>query len=177
MKIKSGIIMALVMALLLTAGCALAEQSGACGDNLTWRLDDAGLLTISGSGDMDNYVYVQDPAPWYDSRAEILSVTVNEGVTSIGDAAFMECSNLMSVTLPSGVRSIGDCAFDACSSLESVTLPSGVKSIGMYAFYECSKLTSVTLPDSVTSIGQAAFYGCSSLESVTIPQGVTAIDA
>ncbi|MGN1019213.1 MAG: leucine-rich repeat domain-containing protein [Aristaeellaceae bacterium] len=177
MKMKSGIIMTLVMALLLTAGCALAEQSGTCGDNLTWRLDDAGTLTISGSGDMDNYVYIQDPAPWHDRCAEILSVTVEEGVTSIGDAAFMECSSLVSATLPSGVRSIGDNAFDGCSGLESVTLPSGLESIGAYAFYECSQLTDMTLPDSVTSIGMWAFYGCSSLESVTIPQGMTAIDA
>ena len=53
-------------ALPLTAFAEAAEPvptSGTCGENLTWTLDDAGTLTISGKGDMKNY-YKDDPSPW-----------------------------------------------------------------------------------------------------------------
>ena len=96
-------------------------------------------------------------------------------VTSIGDAAFSDCSGLTSVTIPNSVTSIGERAFGSCSSLTSVTIPNSVTSIGDYAFYLCRGLTSVTIPNSVTSIADYAFWGCSGLTSVTIPNSVTSI--
>ena len=79
------------------------------------------------------------------------------------------------VTIPDGVTSIGDYAFYDCSSLTSVTIPNSVTNIGASAFSGCRGLTSVTIPDSVTSIGSNAFFGCNSLKSVTIGSGVTDI--
>ncbi len=107
--------------------------------------------------------------------SSLTSVTIPEGVTSIGGSAFSGCSSLTSVTIPDGVTSIGGSAFSGCSSLTSVTIPDGVTSIENSAFWGCSSLTSVTIPDGVTSIGRSAFFGCSSLTSVTIPDGVTSI--
>ena len=148
---------------------------GAQGDNLTWVLTDDGTLTISGSGGMEDYASFST-APWYyDLRTKILSVVVEDGVTSIGDYAFYYCKSLTSVTIPEGVTSIGINAFFVCSSLTSVTIPEGVTSIGSSAFDGCSSLTSVTIPEGVTSIGSSAFDGCSSLTSVVIPEGVTSI--
>jgi hypothetical protein len=72
-------------------------------------------------------------------------VTVPEGVTSIGDAAFWGCSSLTSVTIPEGVTSIGGLAFNGCSSLTSVTIPAGVTSIGNWAFRDCSRLQQLLL--------------------------------
>ena len=108
---------------------------------------------------------------------DIVIPDIYEGlpVTSIGDRAFRECTNLTSVTIPDSVTSIGDRAFSYCTSLTSVTIPDSVTSIGDWAFYNCRSLTSVTIPDSVTSIGYEAFYYCSSLTSVTIPDSVTSI--
>ncbi|MCR5664988.1 MAG: leucine-rich repeat protein [Oscillospiraceae bacterium] len=143
---------------------------GACGDNLTWKLDDSGTLTISGSGPMD-----VDPVPWHDYRAAISTVVINSGVTTIGDDAFAGCRNLTSVTIPNSVTSIGDYTFYICSSLTSVTIPNSVTSIGNYTFYNCGSLTSVTIPNSVTSIGDYTFCYCSSLTSVTIPSSVKEI--
>ena len=108
----------------------------------------------------------------YDS---IVNVTINEGVTSIGDYAFSYCSGLTSVTIPNSVTSIGEGAFYGCRCLTSVTIPSGVTSIGSYAFYDCGRLTSVTIPSGVTSIGQWSFGDCYDLTSVTIPSGMTSI--
>ena len=96
-------------------------------------------------------------------------------VTTIGYAAFLECSGLTSITIPNSVTSIGDYAFSSCSGLTSVTIPNSVRTIGSYAFEGCSGLTSVTIPNSVTSIGQSAFSNCSGLKSVTIPNSVTSI--
>ena len=93
-------------------------------------------------------------------------------VTSIGDCAFYECSDLTSVTIPNSVTSIGESAFNECSGLISVSVPNSVMSIGNYAFAGCKGLTSVTIPNSVMSIGDAAFFFCSGLTSVTIPNSV-----
>ena len=149
------------------------DITGTCGDNLTWTLDSEGTLTISGTGamtDWESYSLV----PWGSNADMIKTVSIENGVTSIGKYAFDYCSNLTSVTIPNSVTSIGDYAFRSCG-LTSITIPNSVKSIGDYAFDSCSSLTSVTIPNSVTSIGASAFYSCSNLESVTIPNSVTSI--
>ena len=151
------------------------EETGQCGDNVTWSFNSStGALTISGTGAMTDYSY--GGSPFYNS-SEIKSVTINSGVTSIGDSEFLYCTVLTSVTIPDSVTSIGEWAFYGCTSLMSVTIPNSVTSIGNYAFGHCFALTSVTIPDSVTSIGSYAFSWCGSLTSVTILDSVTSIGA
>ena len=147
---------------------------GASGSNLMWVLEKVGsdtVLTISGSGAMAGY----GDKPWLDYLSVIKTVVIGDNVTSIGGAAFRNCSRLTSVTIPNSVTSIGDDAFAYCSRLTSVTIPNSVTSIGGAAFYNCSSLSSVTIGNSVTSIGDRAFGGCSSLSSVTIGNSVTSI--
>lgn len=134
--------------------------SGACGDNLTFVLDD-GTLTISGTGDMWRFgtgLWENDrePAPWMERAGDIQSVIISEGVTSIGLAAFWNCPNLTRVVIPYGVRVIGNGAFQDCVSLEEVVLPEGLALINAYAFYNCPSLKSVTVPNSVSYIGPCA---------------------
>ncbi len=76
-------------------------------------------------------------------------------------------TEMTSIVIPDGVTSIGDNAFYNCSSLTSVTIGDGVTSISYQAFIGCSSLTSITIPDSVTSISNSAFSGCSSLTDIT----------
>ena len=168
-------IFTLLFAIVASIGIMRAEiYTGTCGENLTYTFDtESGVLTISGSGEMNNYDGYGS-SPWY-SFQYIASVVISNGVTSIGDYAFYYCSSLTSITIPSSVTSIGSSAFSGCSSLTSVTIPNSVTGIGEYAFSGCSSLTSVTIPNSVTSIGNSAFEGCSSLTSVTIPNSVTSI--
>ena len=99
--------------------------------------------------------------------SKMVSITIPDSVTSIGDSAFERCFSLTSITIPNSVTSIEGGAFSYCSGLTSVTIPDSVTSIGNAAFSYCSGLTSVTIPDSVTSIGSAAFENCSSLNEIT----------
>ena len=155
------------LGLVNTAYAAETVDSGTCGDNVTWRLSDDGVLTISGTGAMADYDPWND-APWYDYdfRSQVKTVIMENGVTSIGAYAFKDCTSLTSVTIPGSVTSIGEYAFYYCEALTSVTIPNSVTSIGTFALKDCTSLTSVTIPDSVTSIGSSAFYGCSSLTDV-----------
>ena len=146
---------------------------GSCGENLTWELDDDGVLTISGTGSMTDFEAYN--APWYRHRTLIETAVIQHGVTSIGEYAFYECSSLTRVTIPNSVTSIREGSFNRCSSLTGVTIPNGVTSIEKGAFIFCSTLAHVTIPDSLTSIGEYTFYECSSLTSVTIPNSVTQI--
>ena len=106
---------------------------------------------------------------------EIKDMIIPNGVTSIGNMAFLKCTSLTSVTIPNSVTSIGSSAFEECSALTSVTIPNSVTSIEMGVFYGCKGLTSVDIPNSVTSIGISAFGMCSNLTSVTIGSGVNNI--
>ena len=143
--------------------------------NLTWKLYEDGTLTISGTGAMKDYNADDNLSPAY-NNSDVKKIVIEDGVTSIGDAAFYGCSSLTSITIPDGVTSIGESAFSDCSSLTSITIPDSVTSIGNNAFDSCSSLTSITIPDGVTSIEGSAFYNCSGLTSITIPDGVTSIE-
>lgn len=147
--------------------------TGTCGTNLTWSLDTVvGVLTITGSGTMDNWNYAG--TPWFQYQSYIKEIYIRDGVTSIGNYAFQYCSSLTSVSIPSTIETIGSAAFNACYSLTSVTIPYGVTSIGESAFGVCHKLSSVTIPNSVRIIGANAFDGCA-LTSVSIPNSVDSI--
>ena len=111
----------------------------------------------------------------YLNDQEITDLVIPEGVTSIGQLAFLSCSGLTSVTIPNSVTSIGGGAFDGCSGLTSITIPNSVTSIGEGAFGYCHGLTSVTIPNSVTSIGEKVFFDCFSLTSVDIGSRVRTI--
>ena len=105
----------------------------------------------------------------------LTSVEIPNSVTSIGDSAFSGCKGLKNVTVGNRVTSIGGSAFSGCSGLTSVEIPNSITSIGGSAFSGCSGLTSIEIPSSVTSIGHSAFYGCKGLTSIEIPSSVTSI--
>ena len=141
---------------------------GAQGDNLIWTLTTGGILTISGKGDMKDFP--NGNTPWRKYKKDILILL--EGVTSIGEKAFSDCTGFTSLGIPKGVTRIGEKAFSGCSRLYYVVIPGSVTSIGYGAFHNCSGLIFMIIPEGVESIEERAFYECSSLLAITIPQSV-----
>lgn len=92
------------------------SSSGKCGDNVNWRLDSTGILTISGTGAMAEYKN-ETEVPWYGQRETLKSVTIKEGVTGIGTNTFKGCTNLTEITIPESVVNIGKDAFAYCSKV------------------------------------------------------------
>lgn len=169
----------LLLFVLILLPMVASAVHGSCGANVTYTyIEGTNTLTISGSGDMSNYNgYYPSLPPWTNIRSKITKLIIDNGVTSIGNYAFLDCSSLTSVTIPNSVTSIGNYAFRDCSGLTSITIPNSVTSIGYGAFRYCSGLISITLPNSLTNIYNSAFEGCSSLTSVTIPTSITKINA
>lgn len=104
-----------------------------------------------------------------------VSITLPEGLMTIGDNAFRGCSSLTNINLPESLTSIGNYAFYGCPNLTIMTIPEGLTSIGNYGFCGCSVPTSITIPESLTDIGDFAFSSCTNLNSITLPEGVTSI--
>ena len=151
-------------------------KRGECGDNVTYTLDENGILIISGYGAMQDFMLDFErgfyTVPWWDNRKMISRVEIQNGVTSIGEGAFFGCLKLASISMPSSLTSIGREAICGCKGLTSISIPDGVTFIGGLAFQYCTGLTRVFIPDSVTHIGIGAFDGCTELTCVSVPAKV-----
>ena len=175
--------------------------SGTCGRDLTWTLED-GTLTVSGTGEMDDYKMVTEDlyvtgttAPW--GELLIDTVIIEEGVTSVGDYAFADRDEVKQVSLPEtltylgtnafascsitelalpdSISTIGSNVFEGCYHLQKVKLPAGLRCIPFGMFQNCSSLRDITLPESVGTLEEHAFGGCTSLEELRIPAALTDI--
>lgn len=122
----------------------------------------------------------------YKFNRKIRSVTIPEGVTSIGGHAFEECFDLENVTIPQSVTSIGSVAFLGCCNLTTLSLGENTETIGGGAFFRCSGLSNITIPKKVKEIksgysGTPSFYGtfqyCSSLKYIILPAGLEYFNA
>ena len=138
-----------------------AAGSGSCGSNVKWSLSNKGVLTISGTGAMTNYDSAES-VPWYKDRASIVSVTMSDGITSIGNYVFSGCSSAKDFKLSKDVKSIGFSAFDGCSSVKDISVPLKVTKIERWAFRNCTSLETVSIPECVSAFYDA-FDGCTSL--------------
>ena len=141
--------------------------------DITWNLDDNGVLTISGSTAMaitNNEAIV----PWHTSRNLIKEVIIQDGVKSIGRYAFANCKNLTKVSIPSSVTEIGQAAFANDILLTSITIPSTVKTIESRAFSNTG-CTEIVFPDSVTTLEGAVLADSPLLQKVVLPEGVTTL--
>lgn len=125
---------------------------------------------------VDGGLYSKDKTTLYaypNKRYE--NVVIPEGVTTIMDGAFWECSNIKSITVPESVTTLKPFCFYSCENLTSINLPQNITTVPQGAFYYCESLENVVVPDKVTNIGQTAFADCDNLKSVKLGEGVTAI--
>lgn len=137
---------------------------------LTWTLTEDGVLTITGEGPMPDYRDggTSETPPWYPHVNRISSLTIGEGVTRIGDYAFMLCSFVTKVVIPESVTSMGDWAFISCTGLQEAYIGDGVTEIAAKAFAECTALKTVVIGKSIQRIGDQAFNTRSSWDQMTL---------
>lgn len=114
-KLLKYVIITSLMALLFMLPLTAHAASGTCGEVMSWTLDDAGTLTISGVGDMTDYT--EGTAPW---GTNITEVIIKGDVTSIGDYAFYNCDKLTTAMISNKVTIIGVAAFKGCTSLSTL---------------------------------------------------------
>ncbi|MBQ3195168.1 MAG: leucine-rich repeat protein [Clostridia bacterium] len=151
------------------------ESSEDLEESINYSFDEAtGTLAVTGNGAMADYTSASQ-TPWYSYQSSITKVVIEEGVTSVGDYAFSDCTALTSVSLPQSLTRIGNYAFYFCNNLADIAIPAAVEYIGDFAFYSCAKLASVVMPEGLTYIGISAFEYCITLATVTVPQSLTAI--
>ena len=171
----------LVLAMLLSmapisAFAASVEASGkfgASGSNLTWSLDSDGVLTISGSGAMEDFANASK-VPWYSKRTKVKTVVIESGVTNIGKDAFTGIYSLVNATISDTVTSIGNRAFSNSGLTNFEFSDAGnLKTIGNSAF-NSTQIKNMVIPDGVTTLGSYVF-GYGPIKSVTIPASVTSV--
>ena len=171
-------------------------NSGVCGDDLYWELEDNGNLNITGTGTMFTWNSSSD-VPWNEFRYSIKSVSLSDDTTSIGNYAFTSCVHLSEISFPRQLTYIGNSAFQntdlikiylpnnlteisrnafkSCMSLETVSIANSVKTIGDSAFEGCTKLKTISFSTNMTSIGDYAFSECFGLENIELPKKLTKI--
>lgn len=141
--------------------------TGTCGDDVSWTLDNSGVLTFTGTGSMGT------ERTWYDYRNQIYAVVIGEGITDICDYAFARM-NVTSVSIPETVTVIGAGAFIE-TALTSVNLSASVTDIGYGAFSNCTALSAITVAQGnpVYHSENGLLYQGNTL--IRVPAGITAV--
>ena len=195
-----GLVCLLALCVLLPLRAEAAAYTGSCGTNAVWKLDTAtGVLTVSGTGAMNDYTY--STRFWKDYSSYVKKIVVEEGITRIGNSAFNSCA-ATSVSLPSTLKTIGDLAFYQCKATV-LNIPAGITAIGDNALDSMANLTAVnvaegnpsysshdgvlykgttlllcpqntaltayTVKDGTEEIAPSAFFDCVNLTSLTLP--------
>ena len=173
-------------------------ESGSCGSSVNYVLDSNGVLTISGSGRMNNFYNTENGrAPWYNNRGSIKKVVLEPGVINIGSSAFYNCKKITEVDFGT-IDTIGTYAFQYCEALEKAILPSDCKyvwtgifdgcsslrvaylggvaaspsnTVPAYMFRNCSSLAVIGLGTGIYRFGSNAIDGCSSLKTIISDTG------
>lgn len=180
---KLFILISALLIFLAMPSAAEDMNSGALNNNIVWNLSENGTLTVSGSGEIkcDSV-----SAPWYRyyaghvlsaggdvppslTDAPVREVVIEEGITSIPDGFFRNCSDITAVKLPKSLRKIGGEAFSGCSSLAELNLPDNLEEIGTGAFAYCP-VKEIILPSAMGSVTGREFSGMNRLEKIIVPK-------
>ena len=145
------------------------EQIHAIAENLNWNLDENGVLTLTGKGEMNFNVI-----PWLKKKNYIREVKIGEGITTIQDDAFSNCYNIEKINLPSSLKEVGVNSF-ACGShkIKELIIPDSVEIIKWGAFSALFQLENLKIGSSVCTIEAKAFLGCChKLKHIVVPKSV-----
>lgn len=154
---------------------AEAPSENASPEGAVWDLTD-GVLTISGTGAMDDYTSASS-VPWYSQRATIKSVVIRNGITRIGSRAFYNCTALENVTIANTVTEIGEWAFHGNTALAQLHIPGSVATIEASALRNCSGLTNLSFESNAPTAGNYALNGVPSGLTITCYEGTSGWDS
>ena len=167
---------------------SLNKDNSIPNSELYWKFDDQGTLTISGFGEMPHFsIYFElngfseylhplsikdEFIPWCSLRHHIKKAVISEGVTEVGEMAFLWCSELERVLLADSVDTISSEAFCYCSELKYINIPYSLKTISQDAFYDCKELKGINFPSQTVISGDETFMGCDALDHIHICDGM-----
>lgn len=141
--------------------------------------DDYSSAVITKNGDESDGKMIgwrKPTSPFSENKETLNSVSVKEGVTAIGAAAFMNCTNIAEINLPDSIEQIGTDAFSQCKALQSIYLSENIEIIRSSAFSNCSSLTEVRLPSKLKKVNSHTFSGCSNLMQVLLGDNIQTIE-
>ncbi|MCH5188257.1 MAG: leucine-rich repeat domain-containing protein [Oscillospiraceae bacterium] len=173
---KKLIALIFTLTALLCISARAETVGGNCGENggsnVKWELNtETGELRVFGEGLMADY-WSHSMAPWAKYSSTVRSLTIEEGVTTVGINAFCSMEAMESVSLPASLNSIRDYAF-AGTPLTSVDIPGGVRRIGCGAFMQ-TNIRQVTVPEGA-ELDESVFYYCRELKTAVLPKSLTAV--
>lgn len=162
-----------------------SEDAIQMGDDVWVTFNDStGTATISGTGDM--WDYIEDG---WDAKKEhenplpnirgIRKIVFSDGITSVSDLLLLNYNDrymIESISFGKNIKRIGYRAFEYCKNLTSITLPESLEEIGNMSFSGCG-FTNLEIPDNVTKAGSNCFTGCNNLKSVKISKNLLTIPA
>ena len=153
---------------------------GQDGSDVYWSLDSDGNMTITGTGAMLDCYYIGSVGTkwfrvWDRHLQNIKTVTIEEGITYVGNESFSGASNLTKITIADSVTEIGWHAFSNCDSLVDIHLGTGLKKMNIEVFSDCDALESFTFPDCAVEYGNHLFVGCDKLNNVVFSDKITKI--
>ena len=155
MKRRIILLLAACLLVISMAPAALAlgpSDSGTCGDNLQWTLEDY-VLTISGEGEME-----EGEAPWEDYANKVERLVLEDGVTSVAAKAFYGFDSLESVEFGDALVEIGEKAFYGCDDLDYIHLPDTFRRFGAESFRDCESLKYVYCDGPMPSFKSSCLY-------------------
>lgn len=181
----------LTLLVILLPIVAKADDSGMCGDNVTYTFEEStGTLIISGTGAMKDFMTTTD-CPWWNYKEKILKLVINPGIEVIGDNCFFDCTNLTTIVFSDDIKSIGAYAFTGCFNIKDVNIPNlsvwcGIKfenfqsnplSSAQNLCVDGKPISDVVIPDGVTRINKYAFASYKNLKSIKFSDTVSRIDS
>lgn len=135
----------------------LTDDSGQCGEQVSWSLDDSGRLTIKGTGDPFSTDAYNHPT-WYEHRERIREIVIEDGVKGIPDFAFAGYEKIEKVSL-GNIEIIGQSAFEGCTRIEEITIPASIVDIKNHAFKDCVGLKNVYFAGAFPFVNSLLFSG------------------
>ena len=134
---------------------------------INWKFYEDGTLLVDGTGTTPNWW------PWYTYKDKVKTITVGEGITTLGIGGFMNHPNLTTVTIEGKLDSVSTCTFEDCPQLKSITFLKGVSTIGNSAFKGCNSLSEINISEGSTAFESQVFLGCENLSTVNIADGAS----